>query len=427
MDKVPEKFQKQIMKNKKFDTKQKSVLLLVGLVSSFSFISLTKNCFSSAMVFIVDEGLLTKFETGTISAVFYVIYAILQMMSGPLTDRWRPDKLITIGLIGAAVSNLVIYFNQNYVVMLISWAFNAVVQCAVWPSVFKLASTSVCDSMKGKAMFFINICGSLGGILSFVIAAAVSSQWQLNFLISAVGLFVFAVIWEICIAFINPTVSVSESDSQKPDASFRASDAPSFKTVLFGYGILLLFVIAILRSAFDLGLRVLAPSIINESYQSLSPEISTLLSIIVIIAGIFGSLFAGVIYPRFVRNEALVVLLFFLFSFPFVCLMLLVGKVSYVWIVVFLAVMVFLLSTASMFTSSYIASRFGKWNMGGTVAGFVNGGAALGIVLANMAFTAIADAEGWIFTIRVWIVMMAVAILLSCIFLFIWTKFLKKR
>ena len=167
------------MKNKTLDAKQKSILLLIGLVSSFSFISLTKNCFSSAMVFIVDEGLLTKFETGTISAVFYVIYAILQMMSGPLTDNWRPDKLITIGLVGAGVSNLVIYFNQNYIVMLISWAFNAIVQCAVWPSVFKLASTGVCDSMKGKALFFINICGSLGGILSFVIAAAVSFRCQL--------------------------------------------------------------------------------------------------------------------------------------------------------------------------------------------------------------------------------------------------------
>ena len=50
-------------------------------------------------------------------------------------------------------------------------------------------------------------------------------------------------------------------------------------------------------------------------------------------------------------------------------------------IIVFLAIIVFVLNVASMFTSTYIASRFGKWNMGATVAGFVNGGAALGIVV----------------------------------------------
>ena len=57
---------------------------------------------------------------------------------------------------------------------------------------------------------------------------------------------------------------------------------------------------------------------------------------------------------------------------------------------------------------------------------FVNGGAALGIVLANMLFTAIADAHGWLFTIRLWVVLMAVLILLCVIFLAVWTKVLKQ-
>ena len=414
-----------MVENKISKVKKTSVVLLLGLVSSFSFISLTKNCFSSSMVFIVDAGLLTKFQTGTLSAAFYAIYAVLQMMSGPLTDKWRPDKLITIGLVGAGISNLVIYLNQNYVVMLLSWIFNAIVQCAVWPSVFKIASTAVCDSMKGKAIFLVNICGSVGGIVSFIIAAAVGSRWELNFLVSAIGLFVFAMLWEVCVYFSGlshkmPLSSVGEK------TVVSTEEAPRFTKVLFSYGILLLFVIAILRAAFDLGLKALAPSIINESYESLSPSLSTLLSIIVIIAGIFGSLFGSVIYPRFVKNEAVAILFFFLASFPFVCLMLLVGEVHYIFIIVFLAVMVFLLGTASMFTSSYIAGRFGKWNMGATVAGFVNGGAALGIVLANTLFTAIADKNGWLFTIKVWIFVMLGAILLAIIFLCIWTKFLKK-
>lgn len=415
------------MNNKRLDSKRASILLLVGLISAFSFISLTKNCFSSAMVFIVEEGLLTKFETGTISAVFYAVYAVFQMMSGPLTDKWRPDKLITIGLLGAGASNLVIYFNQNYLVMILSWTVNAVLQCAVWPSVFKIASTVVMDSMRGKALFLINICGSLGSILSFIVAAAVSTRWQINFLISAIGLFVIAFLWELSVISIKPCLIENELPLQSQRTNASSPEAPSFLKVLFSYGILLLFVIAVLRSAFDLGLKVLTPSIINESYQSLSAEMSTILSIIVVIAGIFGSLFACFLYPKYIKNEAFAILLFFLLAFPFLCLLLLVGKVNYILIIVFLAIMVFLLSCASMFTSSYIAGKFGRWNMGATVAGFVNGGAALGIVLANMLFTAIADNNGWLFTIRVWIFMMLGAIILSIVFLFIWTKFLKKR
>lgn len=415
----------EVVKNKTLDSKKASVLLLVGLISSFSFISLTKNCFSSAMVFIVEEGLLTKFETGTVSAVFYAVYAFFQMMCGPLTDKWRPDKLITIGLIGAGASNLVIYFNQNYTVMILSWTVNAILQCAVWPSVFKIALNVVADSMREKALVLVNICGSLGGILSFIVASAVSTRWQLNFLISGVGLFIIAILWELCVISLKPYLVENKPHLKDKKTVAFLDDSPDFFKVLFSYGILLLFIISILRSAFDLGLRTLTPTMINESYQALTAKMSTLLSIIVIVAGVAGTFIAGLIYPRYIKNEALAIFLLLLLAFPFMCLLLLVGRINYIAIISFLAITVFLLSLACMFTSSYIAGRFGKWNMGATVAGFVNGGAALGIVLANTLFTAIADRNGWLYTIRVWIFMMLGTILFSLVFLYKWTKFLK--
>ena len=417
------------MKNKVLKSTTASVILLFALVTSFSFISLTKNCFSAAMVFIVDEGILTKFETGTISAVFYMVYAVFQMASGPVIDRWKPDKLITIGLVGAGVSNLVVFLNQNYAVMIAAWVFNAIAQCAVWPSVFKIASTVVCRSMRGKSLFFINICGALGSIFSFIVAAIVSTRWHLNFLFSSIGLFVVALLWELCLFLLKPHFSDAEDVGflQNSEITETKSDAPKFLKILFSYGILLLFVIAIFRSAFDLGLKALAPTIINESYEAVTPVLSTLLSIIVIVAGVFGTFVASMIYPKFVKNEALAVFLLFCLAFPFVILLLLIGRAHYFYIIIFLAMTVFILNTASMFTSSYIGGRFNRWNKGGTVVAFVNGGAALGIVVANMVFTSIADSNGWLFTIKVWIALMAIGIVLCAVFLYIWTKFLKKR
>ncbi len=416
------------MKNKVLKSTSGSILLLVALISAFAFISLTKSCFSSAMVFIVDEGILTKFQTGTINAVFYVVYAIFQMASGPLIDRWKPDKFITIGLIGAGVSNLVVYLCQNYAVMIAAWVFNAVAQCAVWPAVFKIASTAVCESMRGKSLLFVNICAPIGSIFSFVVAAIVSTRWQLNFLVSAIGLFVFALLWELCVFFMKPHFSeaVPEPTFEPIVKNEKKSDSPSFAKILFSHGIFLLFVIAILRSAFDLGIKALSPSIISESYESVTPVLSTLLSIIVIVAGVLGVFTAGAIYKKVIRNEALAVFILVCLAFPFVCLLLLIGRVHYFAIVVFLSLTVYILNTASMFTSSYIGGRFNCWNRGGSVVAFVNGGAALGIVLANMLFTAIADGHGWLFTIKVWVALMAALILLSAIFLVIWTKFLKK-
>ena len=95
-----------------------SIALLLSLISAYTFIYLTKTCFSSAMVFIVEEGILTKFQTGTINAVFYAVYAVAQMAIAPIVDKFKPERFITVGLAGAAIANFAIYLNQNYVLIL---------------------------------------------------------------------------------------------------------------------------------------------------------------------------------------------------------------------------------------------------------------------------------------------------------------------
>lgn len=419
--------------DKKFGNKIRvSIALLISMVTAYTFIYLTKNCFSSAMVFIVEEGILTKFETGTINAVFYAVYAVGQMLVSPIVDKYKPERFITIGLVGAAVANLVIFLNQNYVLILCVWVFNAIVQCAVWPAVFKIATTVVCDRLVDQSIFYINAAGTLGTILSFVVAAIVSSHWQLNFLISAIGLAFFAIAWEVFCAFLRPLFAESlrrcekkkkvETEHKEP----KEKKSLSFVTLLFSSGLLLLFIIGVLRIAFDTGFKALTPSIIYETYDEVSARLSTLVNIVVIAAGFFGMLFAGVLHSRLVRNEAVAILVFSIASMPFICLLLLVGTVHYLVIVGLLAIMSFLSSTIGMFAMSYIAGRFNKFNMGATVVGLLNGGAAFGMVAANLIFTAIADNCGWTVTIISWICVMAAVVLLSIVFLFIWTRFLKK-
>jgi sugar phosphate permease len=165
---------------------------------------------------------------------------------------------------------------------------------------------------------------------------------------------------------------------------------------------------------------------INESYLEVSPVLATVMNIIILLSGVGGSFFAKLIYPRFLRNESVIIILFFIAALPLVCLMLTIGNVSYWVIIALMAVIVFLMSGASVFTSSYIAARFSRWGKDATVAGILNSGAALGIVAANMGFTAIADATDWNITILVWILVMVVSILLIGIFIPMWTKFLKK-
>ena len=101
------------MKHRYLENKRISLYVIILLVISYSSICLSKNGFSTAMVFIVKEGLLTKSETGVISAMFYMVYAPMQIVGGMLADKWHPEKFLILGYIGAGIANLIIFFNQS--------------------------------------------------------------------------------------------------------------------------------------------------------------------------------------------------------------------------------------------------------------------------------------------------------------------------
>ena len=414
------------MKSRIINNKHACVALLCTLVLAYSYICMSKNCFGASMVFIVDEGILTKFETGIITAVFYVVYAVLQIVGGMLTDKLHPERFITVGLLGAAASNLVIYFNQSYPVMLISWTLNACLQFAVWPASFKIVSTLLRNDMQKSSLFTVTFGNPIGVVLGYILAAIVGSEWRMNFLVSAVGLVVIAVLWELVVKSVKPYIE--ETSLPAPvKRKESSSGSKEFLTVALRSGIVIILILSFTRTMFDLGIKAMAPTMINESYDNVDAVFATVISITILVSGAIGPFISRFIYPKILKNEAVIITLFFLISTPLTVAMLLLGQVHHIVIVILLALVVMLMSAASLFTTSYIAARFNTFGKGATIAGALNCTAALGVVAANTLFTGIADAFGWHGTIMVWIVIMAVSLVISALHIPIWTKFLKSK
>ena len=178
------------MKHNVKDTKSFApILIFIVAISSFTFVSMTKYCFASAMVFIVDEGYMTTFETGLINSSFWLAYAVSQLVGGILADKFRPEALITLGLVSAGVINGVIYFTyENYALTLILWAACALSQFGVWPSVFKLITTMFSGRAETVGLTLGTMVTPVATLLSYLVAALIP-RWQLNFVISSASLF----------------------------------------------------------------------------------------------------------------------------------------------------------------------------------------------------------------------------------------------
>lgn len=419
------------MKNKYMENERLSLVLFFSVAIMYAIIYMTKNCYSAAMVRLVEEGTLTKSQTGTINAVFYLVYGAFQIPGGIAADRFSPYKLIALGFFGATVSNALITVNDNYYFMMAVWAFNAVVQFGVWPAIFKLVSQALSPVHRHNGVFYITFASTLGLIMSYILAGAVSG-WRMNFVVSAIALAVATLYWIVFGKIMDKKMVEEEpyhGNPHLPEAKVHDTEyTGSFAKLLISSGLVLVLPVVVLQSVFSLGIQAVAPSMFKESYNNISSSFASLLTIIPIVVGVVGKFMVKAIYRKKVYNECLFMAMCLALIIPIFGVMLFVGKIS-MWIIVVLVSLVVLIAAASgMLPFTYISVRFSKLGKGATVSGIINAMSALGIVVANYVSPRVADAfnNNWVPVILVWMAFALISAIISFIAFFPWRRFVKK-
>lgn len=408
------------------EDKRESRHFFVFLWIMYALVYMTKNCFSGALSAIVDEGSLTLTQATLISASFYIVYTPLQILGGIVADKYSPEKMITIGLVGGAVCNTVIFFNQNFYVMLGSWVFNAIIQFALWPSVFKIMSSQLVRSDRSKMIFYMSFSSS-GGLITTYIISALLPHWKYNFLVSAIILVLCAVVLLIYCKHLNPlmkkdyvkTSVISEADGGNKKMS-------TVKLFLIS-GFFTLLPAVLIRTMVENGTKTLSPTMLMQSYESISPSTGNLLSIFIIIAGVLGTLLVKlVLFPRIIKNEVVAYLMMMFAALPFTIVLRFVGDIP-AWLVILSLSMISMSLSATHLLTQYFNMLYIPYGKNGTAAGILNAAASLGMVFQYCVFGPIADNAGsWVPVTTLWIVMVSVGIAFCAVTVIPAKKFRKK-
>ena len=367
----------------------------------YAFVCMTKNCFSAALAAIVDEGSLTISQTTFISAAFYIVYTPLQVLGGVLADKYSPARLVLLGLIGSAIPNIVIFFNQNYYVMLFSWIFSAAIQFALWPALFKLYSSQLVRSDRGMMILFMSFASS-GGIMFSSLTAAALPRWQYNFAVSAAVLLLLALGLLLFTRKVDPLLIPDKHVHVK---GVDDEDAPKGKGAVLLFlssGFILCLASSFLRYAIENSTKTLSPTMLSQSYESISPAIGNLLTVLVVVFGLIGTLLVRfVLYPRIFKNEFTCTLVLILAALPFMFILRYVGTVSAMLTILCLCMLALLLTGTSYLASTF-AARFVRYRLNGTAAGILNAAYSLALVFQYTLFGNIAERIGWSAVATVW-------------------------
>ena len=393
------------------ENKRMSRAFFLYLWIMYAVVYMTKNCFSGALAAIVEEGSLTLTEASLINASFYIVYAPLQILGGVFADKYSPEKLIVVGLFGSAVSHTVIFFNQNFWVMLAAWMFNALIQFSLWPAVFKIVSSQLVRSDCRKMVFYMPFASSGGLILAYTVSAFIP-KWIYNFAVSAISLVLAGIFMLIFCKRLGP-VFVKDREPVKVKAVDPADDpGRGYSTfgILWVSGFFMVLPAVVIRFMVENGAKSMSPTMLSQCYESISPAIGNLLNILIILAGTMGMILAKLfLYPKIIKNEVVGFILMMTLCLPFLGLLFFVGELP-VWMMVLSLCMVSMLLTAGGLLLQYFNMRFVKYGLSGTVAGVLNAGASFGIVLQYCLFGSLADRFGWRVVTALWIGSMVVAV-----------------
>ncbi len=372
----------------------------------YAVVSMTKNCYGGAMASIVAEGVLTKSQTGFITAMFYVVYTPLQIVGGLAVDKYSPEKLIKFGLFGASIANIVIFFNQNYYVMLFAWICNAMVQFGIWPATFKIISSQLVRSDRRMMAFYVSFAATGGTFLSYLVAAVVT-KWQYNFAVSAVSLAIFAVVIHIYDRHLN---SHMKWDKVQPSQNDKGAHFPNISTknviLASGFGFILIYII--LSVTVSRSRETLTPVILNDSY-TISPSIANFLNLFMIFSGIVGTIVARKVISK-IKNEAVGIIAVLAIMIPFLIVCSFVGKIPMIGVLISMCIVAALQSVTLLINTTY-NMNFSKYNKSGTIAGLTNAAQAFAYIIAAYVIPLIQEKTSWSFVMMLWPILIGVAII----------------
>lgn len=422
-DRIPGK-ETDIMRNKYLADKRGSKLLFIYIFVMYSVIYMTKHCYSAAMATLVYEGIMTKSQTGLINALFYLVYAPFQVIGGKLADKHSPGRLIALGVFGSFIANLIVYLNQNYVLMLVTWSVNAVFQSLIWPAVFKITSSNLAVEQREKGVFYMSFTPYIGPFIAYLVAMFVE-RWQDNFLIATISLFVFSILTYVVYEYAQKRM-VEEASSQmkivgtmpdKYDASltnrvlFRKSGFYALVVVNFLYGLIY-------------ATKTFASVFLMESYASVSPFVGNFFFLFTSVATMLGSFAARSVYFKFINDEIKAHIISLLLTIPCLIVLLFVGKVP-VWIAL-AALMGTAFVVGLQFTTAFVSLRFARFGKNGEVAGVLNCAAAVNLIVVNYGLALLADYFGWLAVLAVSLGSAVLAIGLLLWMLPRWKRFVKE-
>lgn len=396
----------------KFTSEQKLVFLLCLIAYSCAY--LNRLHLSIALPSIRDSLGLTNDDTGIITMSFFWTYAAGQIVSGWLGDRISSKYMIGVGLGMSSICCFILSFMNTTLGISIMWALNGVFQSMLWAPIMKVISNSFEGEQLQRASFGISFSLVIGHMVAWSASSVFDMffGWRTVFIIPAVLVFVFVIIWFISFKD-NFDKNATVATVEKTESGFgflKVKYMPAIFAILIG--------LCLTHGIVKEGVGTWFPTLVEDFFNISDGSAIAVLILVPVIN------FAGLLLTKFISNKTGANSFFMLTALYVITvattLVLYFFKAVPLVVLVLVILLEGLMYATNPVLTTFIPVSFTKYNCVSTIAGVMDCviyvGAAIAMYVTGLITS---DGEnGWSSVFLLWFGTMAVGLLLTLLLVF---------
>ena len=389
--------------------KQKLLILLCFLVYSFAYTG--RYSYSANLAPIIDHYGVNRETAGLVNTFFFISYGVGQLLNAFLCKIYPKRYVITGALWISALINLFLFFLPSFGYIKYLWMLNGICQSVLWPCLILIIGETIEPCLTKQAMFITSIAGVSGTLIAYGGSSLLNLiSFRYSFLMGVALPAVIGLVWFFSYNTLTEEKYVSEvkSVAEEEQTSNRRGSVAS---AIVG----LLAVCAVFAAIVNLvkdGLNTWITVILKEQF-AFDDSISIVLSLVLPLCGVFGSVIAMQGNKLIKEFRSLIGVMYLILS------ALLLGVVwglkidSALLTILFFGVVSCMTNAINTVLLSIMPLALRDRVNTGFLAGFMNACCYAGSAVSAYGLGKIADGKSWIFVICVLLVISVVATVLA--------------
>lgn len=379
---------------------------IIGIMCSIIYLPVyvSKNVLGVVSPQMLADGTLTTAAVGTLSSVYFVVYAIGQLVNGYIGEKLKVKFMVPIGLLLSGVFSVVfVLLRQEMMALFVSYGAIGFCLAMIYSPLVKVTSENMSLVYATRCNLGFTVASMLGSPLAGAIA--MGFNWQMTFYTSAGILIVMAV---VCYVFFDRFEKKGYIRYGQYDDK-RKGGKEGIKT-LIKCQIIRYTGVSMLTGVVRTSVVFWLPTFFNQ-YIGLSAEKSVLYFTIASLVISVSAFLSITVYELIGRKMEITMLLFFtMATVSFLGAYLCGARYISIWLIV-LAVI------GSNAASDMMWSRYcpglRETGMVATATGYLDFMSYIAAAISSTLFANAVDGIGWSWLILIWAALMLCGALIS--------------